>query len=116
LFTSYLPTSRQPILSYCSRQLVSATKDTNLDWLLGKYVSAEKLQRVKLLFEIERMNSLIKIEKNNSLIKDKEVAIKDKEIEIAKIDKALTVTKNNMGYLNLNYLRLKGAVHHRGVF
>ncbi|CAG8445922.1 12599_t:CDS:2 [Ambispora gerdemannii] len=100
--------------------LVSVTKDSNLDWLLGKYVSAEKLQRVKLLFEIERMNSLSKI-------KDKEVAIaieiekknsliKDKEIEIAICDNEFSSILPPQGYLNLSYLRLKGAVHLRGVF
>ncbi|GBC02380.1 hypothetical protein RclHR1_00460018 [Rhizophagus clarus] len=106
---TYLPTSHRLTFPYTSSVIKASTaKDMfqvsdQLDEFLEKCVYKEKRITFKLLREIEKKNFLNEIEKKE----------KDHKIEIANKDKELAI---KIGRLNLNYLRLKGAIHLKGVF
>ncbi|RIA96322.1 hypothetical protein C1645_815488 [Glomus cerebriforme] len=91
----------------------STIKISEMDEFLTNCVYKNKRSTFKLFREIEIKN----MENRLNL----EIAKKDKmesllSLEIAKKDKDLAVAAIKTGHLNLNYLRLKGSVHLRGVF
>ncbi|CAB4434208.1 unnamed protein product [Rhizophagus irregularis] len=99
-----LPTSRR-LISTSSTNGTDQVSDM-LDEFLENCVYKDKRSAFKLLREVEKKNFNLEIAKKD----------KDHEIELAKKDNELAVAAIKTGHLNLNYLRLKGAVHLRGVF
>ncbi|RHZ51048.1 hypothetical protein Glove_485g19 [Diversispora epigaea] len=123
---TYLPTSRQFILPYSSsaiknngkisNKLDSSATDQEIEKVLETCVYKKKLSVFKSIrkFEKEHHEKLI-YEIYERIYEENRKSEKEKiEKEVAQGD--LNLVKLQLSTLNANFLKLKGAIHIRGVF
>ena len=97
-----------------------------LDWneQLLRYVIPWRKDNARLLLELDRNNWERKLEnvqsnwerKVENVQKKIEIEAKDAELKLQKKEQELRELTVTAGHININFLRLRGAVNVRGVF